>query len=86
MGIFKITYFNETNESYNNINLFESVQKFTIEGNGINHKYQVQFQLTNILSHNFLTETVISHTNIITFNTCYICDFFLKNSNHLISL
>ena len=83
----KKTYFNETNESDCNINLFESIQnsqnlktkvklEFTIEGIEINRKYQIQFQSKDNLSNNFITEAVISHTNIITFNTCYICDFF----------
>ena len=85
----KKTYFNETNETDSNINLLESIQntqilktkvklEFTIEGIEINRKYQVQFQSIDNLSNNFITETVISHTNIITFNTCYICDFFFE--------
>lgn len=93
----KKTYFNETNESDCNINLFESIQnsqnlktkvklEFTIEGIEINSKYQIQFQSNDNLSNNFITEAVISHTNIITFNTCYICDFFLENNNHLMLL
>ena len=56
--------------------------EFTIDGCEIGHKYQINIQSKenpNIFS----TESAIVKQNIVTFNTCYICQYFFEKQQYL---
>ena len=71
--------------------------EFTIENCSTNCRYQVMVEFINTVIEPFFTETVRSQYDKLTFNTCYICDYFfeqtqlmritlLKNGNQIGSL
>jgi hypothetical protein len=83
---------NEFQSSDNKVKL-----EFTIEDCKIDSRYQVMVEFINAVVDPFLTETVRAKYNKLTFNTCYICDYFferpqlmritlLKNGNQIGSL
>ena len=56
--------------------------EFTLDGCEINHKYQINIQSKenpNIFS----TESAIVKQNIVTFNSCYICQYFFEKQQYL---
>ena len=56
--------------------------EFTIDGCEIGHKYQINIQSKenpNIFS----TESAVVKQNIVTFNTCYICQYFFEKQQYL---
>ena len=88
----KRTFFNEVNESNENkvfFNFGEQYYKtkvkleFSIEGLEIGHRYQIQVQSFENVRNNFITETVNCNRNLITFNTCYICDYCFEKQQIL---
>ena len=84
----KRTFFSEMKESNEN-QVLESLEEreilkakvkleFSIEGLEIESKYQIQAQSLENVNDTFLTETVKCQRNLITFNTCYICNYFFE--------
>ena len=61
--------------------------EFTIKDIEMNHRYQIKVFFVNKQNDIFETEVLNSTQNIITFNTCYICDYFFgRNQKMTISL
>ena len=61
--------------------------EFTIRSIEKNQNYQIKAFFTNKPNDIFITEVVHSTHSLITFNTCYICDYFFeRNQNMTISL
>ena len=95
-------FFHVTKTFNAQINEFESSDnkvklEFTIENCIVDSRYQVMVEFINTVVEPFFTETVRAQYNTLTFNTCYICDFFfekpqlmritiLKNGNQIGSL
>ena len=84
-------YFNEEegdNEAQTLQNLKTKVKlEFTIKDIEMNHRYQITVFFVNKQNDIFETEVLNSTQNIITFNTCYICDYFFgRNQKMTISL
>ena len=55
---------------------------FTLEGCQINHKYQIEV-IMNDNNETFYTENALIKQNVVTFNTCYICDYFFERQQYL---
>ena len=64
---------NEFESSDNKVKL-----EFTIENCTMDSRYQVMVEFINTVIEPFFTETVRSKYNNLTFNTCYICDYFFE--------
>ena len=95
-------FFHVTKTFNAQINEFESSDnkvklEFTIENCIVDSRYQVMVEFINTVVEPFFTETVRAQYNTLTFNTCYICDYFfekpqlmritiLKNGNQIGSL
>ena len=54
--------------------------EFTITNIEKNHNYQINAFFINKQNDIFTTEVVYSTYNLITFNTCYICDYFFERN------
>ena len=52
--------------------------EFTIQNCTINDRYQVLAEFINSDTEKLITETVKTHYNFITFNTCYIVDYYFQ--------
>ena len=52
--------------------------EFTIENCRVDSRYQVMVEFINSFVDPFFTETVRTKYNKLTFNTCYICDYFFE--------
>lgn len=83
---------NEFESSDNKVKL-----EFRVENCAVDSRYQVMVEFINTVIEPFFTETVRTKYNNLTFNTCYICDYFferpqlmritlLKNGNQIGSL
>ena len=70
-----ITEDNFGNEASNN----QIKLELTIKNRSPNYKDQVMAEFLNSNIDPFYTETVKSHQSILTFNTCYICEFLFQN-------
>ena len=81
------TYFNEAKTLQNPLDNFKNTTKvkleFTIEGLQINRRYQVKAQFVENNNNSYNSEVVTCHGNIISFNTCYICDFIFERQQPL---
>ena len=72
------------NPSFNFQNMKTKVKlEFEINNIEINHKYQLEAKFLEQPTKAFATETVLSHGNIIIFNSCYICDYFFEKRQNL---
>jgi hypothetical protein len=69
---------NTNNGSSNKIKL-----EFTILNCSNGEKYQVSAQFLGSSRQTFMTETVTSHQNLITFNSCYICEFCFERQQDM---
>ena len=84
------TYFDERehfNENLNPGNSFNNLKskiklEFTIENIEINKRYNIMVKFSDDQKP-FYTETVTSHMPLITFNTCYIGDYFFEKQQLL---
>ena len=63
----------EKTENKNEVKL-----EFTIENCIVDSRYQVMVEFINTVVEPFFTETVRAQYNTLTFNTCYICDYFFE--------
>ena len=55
--------------------------EFTIENIEVNHRYQIGINFSD--QESFYTETVLSHMNLITFNTCYMGSYYFEKQQLL---
>ena len=82
------TYFNITHSQTNNkINNYQNYKtpvklEFTIEGCENRHKYQILVEMSDN-NERSSTEVAYAQQRILTFNTCYICDYFFERQQYL---
>ena len=57
--------------------------EFTIQNCKINDKYQVLAEFLNSDIEKLITETAKARYNSITFNTCYICDYYFQKQQKM---
>ena len=84
----KRTFFSVEKEERNEFDTFQNMKtkvklEFTIEGIETNHKYSINAFFADKQNDIFTTEKVNSHSNIITFNTCYICDYYFERIQYI---
>ena len=75
---------NETANKLNNYNNYKTSVKleFTIDGCEINHRYQIIIKGKSD-QNQFSTENALMRQSSITFNTCYICDYYFERQQQL---
>ena len=84
----KRTFFNVKEETNNELETYQNIKtkvklEFTIEGLEKNHRYSIHAFFADKQSDVFTTEKVNSHLNLITFNTCYICDYCFERIQYI---
>ena len=78
------TYFNPENDQVNNIvNNIDHMKsrirlEFSIEGIRPGHRYNIDAAFMDNNKSVYKSEVVNSHSNVIIFNTCHICDYFFE--------